>query len=200
MNNLRTFEIFLKVTAAQSGQILNYASIANSVGISQPTVKKWISLLEISGVIFLLFPHHRNFKKRLVKTPKLYFIDTGIVCFLLSLRTPEDLSSHPLYGSIFETFIISEFYKRISHVCEIPPLFFWRDKTGNEIDLIVDFGSKLLPVEIKSAKTYVSDFSHSLLKWMDLEGNSCNKGLVIYNGDEIIGSSKMITVVPWPVF
>jgi predicted AAA+ superfamily ATPase len=124
VSSLRTFENFLKLCAAHSGQLLNYAAIANAAGVSLPTVKKWVSLLETSGIVFLLPPHHQNFSKRVVKTPKLYFIDTGLLCLLLSIRQPGELAGHPLKGHIFETFIISEYYKRIAHLGEIPPLYF----------------------------------------------------------------------------
>jgi predicted AAA+ superfamily ATPase len=107
-----------------SGQLINYTSISNSIGVSQPTVKKWMSLLETSGILFVLPPHYKNFKKRIVKNPKLYFADTGVLSFLLSIRNPDELMSHPLFGNIFETFIISELYKRVFHVGENPPLLF----------------------------------------------------------------------------
>jgi hypothetical protein len=196
VENLRTFENFLKICASFSGQLVNYASLANAIGISQPTVKKWLSLLETSGIILLLPPHHKNFAKRLIKSPKLYFIDTGLVCFLLSIRTPAELKSHPLFGSIFETFVVSELYKRISHIGEIPPLFFWRDQTGNEIDLIVEIGGELLPVEIKSSKTYSADFSSAIKKWQSLKGNDSRRGLVIYAGTEIVGKTSPVCTAP----
>lgn len=197
VKNLRTFENFLKICAAHSGQMLNYNAIANAVGISLPTVKEWLSLLETSGIIFILPPHHRNFSKRLVKMPKLYFIDTGLWCFLLSLRSARDLKHHPLWGNIFETFVIGEFYKRISHVSDIPPLYFWRDKVGNEVDLLVDFGHSLFPIEIKSSRTFSSSFKGNLNEWLNLKGNPQERGLIIYNGDDVIGSDSNITTVPW---
>jgi predicted AAA+ superfamily ATPase len=197
VSNLRTFENFLKIIASNSAQLINYASVSNAIGISIPTVKSWVSLLETSGIIFILPPHHRNFSKRIVKTPKLFFIDTGLLCFLLSIRNSRDLKYHPLFGNIFETFIIGEFYKRISHISEIPPLYFWRDKTGNEIDLLVDFGNKLYPIEIKSSRTYSKAFNKTMSKWFQLKGNVQTKGLIIYNGDHIIGSNLDTPVVPW---
>lgn len=196
VENLRLFENFLKICAACTGQLVNYASMSNAIGISQPTVKKWLSLLETSGIIVLLPPHHKNFAKRLIKSPKLYFIDTGLVCFLLSIKTPAELKSHPLFGSIFETFVVSELYKRISHIGEIPPLFFWRDQTGNEIDLIVEIGADLLPVEIKSSKTYCADFSAGIKKWLTLKGNTSRHGLVIYAGTETVGKTSPVCTAP----
>ena len=197
VDNLKLFENFLQTCAAMSGQLINYTSISNSIGVSQPTVKKWMSLLETSGILFILPPHHKNFRKRLVKTPKLYFADTGVLSFLLSIRTPDELKGHPLFGNIFETFIIGELYKRVYHVGEKPPFYFWRDKTGNEIDLLVDIGSELLPVEIKSSKTYSREFKSSVLSWLNLKGNTSKKGFVIYRGKDVVGRKSTVTAVPW---
>ena len=197
VGDLRLFEDFLKICAAHSGQLLNYLSIGNAIGVSQPTVKRWISLLETSGIVFLLSPHYANFSKRIVKTPKLYFVDTGVLCFLLSIRHADELRAHPLRGEIFETFIIGEYYKRIAHIGESSPLYFWRDKTGNEIDMIVDFGTRLLPVEIKSAKTFSPSFRDGVNRWLKLKGNAATEGKIIYTGDRIIGKNDAIQVVPW---
>ncbi len=197
VDNLRLFENFLKACASFTGQLINYASLSNMLGISQPTVKKWISLLETSGIIILLQPHFKNFSKRVVKTPKLYFADTGILCFLLSIRSHGELSGHPLYGNIFETFVISDIFKRIFHLGEIPPLYFWRDRTGNEIDLLVDYGKRLFPVEIKSSKTFHNDFKSGIEKWFSLPDNKNRKGLIIYGGDDVIGKTGDIPCVPW---
>jgi len=196
VDNLRVFENFIKACAASAGQLVNYTSISNMIGTSLPTVKKWISLLETSGIVFLLQPYHKNFNKRLVKTPKLYFTDTGIVSYLLSIKNPDELKNHPLYGNIFENFIISEIYKRISHTGEQPPLFFWRDKTGNEIDLIVE-KKELLPVEIKSSRTYNTSFSAPVSAWLALKGNEAEKGFIIYRGDDIHGKNTPVATLPW---
>ena len=197
VSNLRTFENFLKVIASQSGQLINYASVSSLIGVSLPTVKNWLSLLETSGIIFILSPHHRSFSKRVVKTPKLFFIDTGLLCSLLSIRSSSDLKFHPLLGNIFETFVISEFYKRICHIAEIPPLYFWRDKTGNEIDLLVDFGQRLYPVEIKTSRTYSTAFKDNINRWFGLRGNTQTGGLIIFNGENIRASQSSIPAVPW---
>jgi hypothetical protein len=197
VDNLKLFEDFLKICASMSGQLINYTSISNSIGVSQPTVKKWLSLLETSGILFVLPPHYKNFKKRIVKTPKLYFTDTGVLSFLLSIRNPDELISHPLWGNIFETFIISELYKRVHHTGEKPPFYFWRDKTGNEIDLIVDIGSKLLPIEIKASKTYSPKLKTNIFSWLNLKNNTSEKGFVIYRGEEVIGKRSAVSVIPW---
>ncbi|MCD4812383.1 ATP-binding protein [bacterium] len=197
IKSLRLFEDFIKILAAYSGQLVNYAAISNLIGISQPTIKKWISLLETSGVIFILSQYYRNYSKRIVKTPKIYFIDTGLLCFLLSIYSEEQLKAHPNYGNIFESFIISDLYKRIHHTGHTPPLFFWRDKTGNEIDLLVDLGSYQLPIEIKSSKTFSASFKKSISYWFTLKGNANTKGLILYNGVQPLGSTSDIRAYPW---
>ncbi len=200
VNDLRTFENFLKISASYSGQLLNYAGISNHIGVSQPTVKKWLSVLETSGIIFILPPHYRNYSKRIVKTPKLYYTDTAVLCYLLSIKSTEHLKSHPLYGNIFETFIISEFCKRIMHIGEKPSLYFWRDKTGNEIDLIVEDGLTLTPFEIKLSRTFSSSFFENIERWFALKGNNNKKGFCIYAGDTTIGKDKDIGAYPWYTF
>lgn len=149
IRNLRTFENFLKLCASQSAQLMNYTTLSNSLGVSVPTIKEWISILETSGLIFILPPYFENFSKRIVKTPKIYFVDPGLLCFLLSIRTVEHLKSHPLLGSIFETFIVGECFKRFYNLGETPQLYFWRDQSGNEIDLLIYNGREGFPLEIK---------------------------------------------------
>ena len=185
------------IIAGNSGQLINYSAISNRIGISQPTVKRWLSILEASGIIFILQPHYKNFTKRLVKTPKLFFVDTGLLCFLLSIKTEEQLLTHPLYGNIFETFIISEIFKRISHLGEKPNIFFWRDKTGNEIDLLIEDGMELLPIEIKLSKTFSPSFFNGIQKWLDLKGNTFSRGIVLYGGDNVVGSKNQLSAYPW---
>ncbi|MDD5092345.1 MAG: ATP-binding protein [Candidatus Wallbacteria bacterium] len=197
ISDLRTFENFLKMTAAQSGQLLNCTTLSNGLGISVPTVKRWLSLLETSGIVFVLQPHFRNFGKRIVKTPKVYFIDTGLLCCLLSIRNSDVLKNHPLYGSIFENFIISEFYKRIHHLGETPQIFFWRDRQGLEIDLMIDCGNRLIPVEIKSSKTFSPHLCANLKKWTSLEGNQNCAGLIVYDGERPFGTRSEISTLPW---
>ena len=197
LGDLKTFEAFLRICASSSGQLLNLSAIGSSVGVSQPTAKRWLSLLETSGIVFLLQPHHKNFRKRLVKTPKLYFVDTGLLCFLLSIKTEAELISHPLYGAVFETLVVGEIYKRIVNLGEEPRLFFWRDKTGHEIDLLVDFGKTVLPIEIKSSRTHSSSFTEGIQKWLRLQGKSAAKGLVLYDGKQAVGQTGDLPVVPW---
>lgn len=199
IKNLRTFENFLKLTASQSGQLMNYTSLGNALGVSIPTIKEWISILETSGLIFILPPYFKNFSKRIVKTPKIYFADTGLLCHLLSIRNVDHLKTHPLLGSIFETFIISECFKRFHNLGEVPPLYFWRDQTGNEIDLLINNEPSCFPLEIKLSQSFHSDFKIGIEKWFALAGNHCHKGSVIYCGEHTHGTTTSVPIVPWYV-
>jgi len=158
IGDLEAFGRFIRLCAGRNGQLLNTAGLASDCGVTHTTVRRWISVLEASFIITLLRPHHRNFGKRLVKSPKLYFLDSGLLCFLLRIRSPEDLYSHASRGAVFESFILSEFHKNFVHRGEQPPLFFWRDSGGHEIDILIDMGTHLIPVEVKSARTVVGDF------------------------------------------
>jgi predicted AAA+ superfamily ATPase len=189
--------MFLKVAAANSGRILNKAAIANRTGVSEPTVSRWLSVLEASGVLFFAPPHFRNFTKRIVKSPKLYFTDTGLLSFLLGIYDSTQLKAHPLYGEIFETFIVSELLKRITHKGKRIGIFYWRDKTGHEIDLVLEHGQTLFPVEIKSASTYNPDFMKTLRWWMELPENTTDTGLIIYDGKEIVNRNGAVPCIPW---
>lgn len=193
IKNLLTFTQFLKIVASQSGQLMNYANISNAIGVSLPTVKQWISILETSGLIFILPPYFKNFSKRLVKTPKVYFVDTGLLCHLLSIRNVDQLKTHPLLGGIFENFMISECYKRFYNMAETPPLYFWRDQSGNEIDLLIEN----FPIEFKLSQSFHSEFKKGIERWLEIETNQANSGLVIYCGEQAVQTHSTISAVPW---
>jgi len=159
---LTDFQKFIRLCAGRIGQLLDYSSLADDCAISVPTVKAWLSILEASYIIFLLQPHFVNFSKRLVKSPKLYFYDTGLACYLLRIISVDQLSEHYLRGGLFESFILSDMKKHFYNKGEEPPLYFWRDSHQNEIDCIVDYGTKLVPVEIKSSKTFNERFFEKL--------------------------------------
>lgn len=197
IGDLRQFEMFLKIAAAHSGRILNKAAIANRTGVSEPTVSRWLSVLEASGVLFFVTPHFRNFTKRIVKSPKLYFTDTGLLSFLLGIYNPAQMKAHPLYGEIFETFVVSELMKRITHKGERIGIYYWRDKTGHEIDLLLEHRQTLFPVEIKSSSTYNSDFHKTLRWWMELSDNTNKNGLIIYDGKQVVNRNSTIPCIPW---
>jgi uncharacterized protein len=184
VGDLDTFSRFVGLCAGRTGQLLDLTSLGNDCGISHSTVRRWISILETSFIIKLLRPHHRNFNKRLIKSPKLYFIDTGLLCFLLRIRTPNDLRLHSGRGAIFESWVISEAMKNFYHRGLEPDIYFWRDSTGHEIDLILEFGNDLTAIEVKSGQTFSSDFLKELKYWRNLPGNDNTSAAVIYGGDD----------------
>lgn len=184
ITNLKTFETFLRVIAGRTGQLLNLSSLSNELGISHNTVKAWINLLETSGIVYLLQPFYSNISKRLVKTPKIYFTDTGLVCRLLGIESPAQLNTHPLYGSIFETHIVIEYLKYHLNRGVSPNVYFWRDKKGLEADLYKNVpGSKTEIFEIKSSQTIPED-AFGKLKQIQSTTNNDSQLNVIYGGDE----------------
>lgn len=182
IQELETFQRFVRLCAGRTGQLLNLSSLATECGITHNTAKAWISVLEASYIIFLLRPHHANFNKRLVKTPKLYFYDVGLVSWLLGIQTQEQIETHPLRGHIFETCIIAELMKSRLNQGERPNLFFWRDSNGNEVDVIAEQGTTLIPIEMKSGKTVTPEAFDGLKKWLALAGDSAGEPVLIYGG------------------
>ena len=171
----------MRLCAARVGQLLDLSSLSRESGLSLPTVKSWLSVLEASYIIFLLQPHHENFNKRVVKMPKLYFYDTALACNLLRLTSPDDVYDHYLRGELFESMIISDFLKKRYHHGLPPNVYFWRDKIGTEVDCLLEEGNRLTPIEIKSASTINPSMFDGLSKWGALS-NSSQKGTVIYGG------------------
>lgn len=196
IHELETFQHFVRLCAGRTGQLLNLSSLATECGITHNTAKAWISVLEASYLVFLLRPHFVNFNKRLVKMPKLYFYDVGLAAWLLGIRTTEQIITHPLRGSLFETFIISELIKSKLNRGEKPSFFFWRDSNGNEVDLIYEQGIKLIPVEVKSGRTLTHESFAGLEKWCALAGEKAGAAALIYAGDESY-TQKGIKVIGW---
>lgn len=196
IQELEIFQRFVRLCAGRTGQLLNLSSLATECGITHNTAKAWISVLEASYLVFLLRPHAVSFNKRLVKMPKLYFYDAGLVAWLLGIRTPEQLETHPLRGHIFETFIIAELIKSQLNRGEKPAFFFWRDNNGNEVDMIIEQGATLIPVEIKSGRTLTNESFKGLEKWRALAGAKAGDAALIYGGDETY-KHKDIKVVGW---
>lgn len=184
VHDLSTFQTFLSLCAGRTGQLLNLSSISVELGVSHNTVKAWLSLLETSFIIFLLRPHHKNFRKRLVKMPKLYFWDTGLAATLLNIKNEDQLNQHPMKGALFENLIVADLAKQAHHHGEDPQLTFWRDNTGHEIDLIWEGGTTLLPIEIKSGKTIREEWTEPLRFWCKLSGVSPHDAFLIHGGDE----------------
>ena len=183
VQDLDAFQRFVRLCAGRSGQVLNLSSLAADCGITHNTAKAWISVLEASYVLFLLRPHHANFNKRLIKSPKLYFHDTGLMCWLLGVQTPEQLVVHPLRGQVFETYVISELRKAFLNRGEPPLFYFWRDSNGNEVDLLIEWAGGLMPVEIKSGQTLNRDFFTGLERWIALAGDMARSPTLIYGGE-----------------
>jgi predicted AAA+ superfamily ATPase len=196
IQELETFQRFVRLCAGRTGQLLNLSSLANETGITHNTAKAWISVLEASYLIYLLRPHHANFNKRLVKMPKLYFYDVGLVSWLLGIRTVEQLETHPLRGNLFETFVIAELVKSRFNHGERPNLYFWRDSNGNEVDVIAEQGTALMPIEIKSGKTVARDSFAGLDKWRELAGDAAIDPILIYSGNDEY-SQNGIKVTGW---
>lgn len=196
VRDLSVFQRFVKMCAARTGQLLNLSSLASDCGITHNTAASWISVLEASYIIYLLRPHYRNFNKRLVKAPKLYFCDTGFAAWLLGIREPEQISFHAQRGALFETLIVTEFLKARFNQGLQPNLFFWRDSKGLEIDLVLEEGDDLKPLEIKSGQTIVPEFLTGLKKWAALSGASDRPAWLVYGGDRAL-TRGAVTVLPW---
>ena len=183
VRDLRQFRKFLSLCAARCGQLLNLNSLANDCGISQPTAKAWISVLESSYIIYLLQPHYANFNKRVIKTPKLYFYDTGLLCHLLKITQASGISMHPLKGSIFENFALSELIKQNEHQYLHADFSFWRDSSGHEVDLLTYLDDRLSVTEVKTTETIKDDFFKGINYFSALEGSHVAKKNLIYTGD-----------------
>jgi uncharacterized protein len=182
IHDLSLFIRFLKLCAGRTGQLLNLSSLANDCGISVNTAKSWISVLETSFIVFLLQPHYKNFNKRLIRMPKLYFFDTGLASSLLEIKSETQMASHYLKGFLFENFIISEFMKnRFNHGFR-SNCYFWKDNKGNEVDCIIENAEKLVPVEIKSGSTFNQDFFKNIAYWNKISQNSSENSFVVYGG------------------
>jgi predicted AAA+ superfamily ATPase len=193
--DLSSFELFVRLCAGRIGQLLNVNNLAIETGIDNKTVNSWLGLLESSFILFRLKPHHRNFNKRLVKMSKLYFCDTGLALALLGVNQQEQLYQHPLRGAIFENFMISEFLKHRYNRGLSNNLYFWRDNTGHEIDLLLEEVNQLHPVEIKAGKTITADYFKSLQFWQKISGEK--EGTVVYGGDQVQKRSDGLRVLPW---
>lgn len=182
IGDLSRFTRFIKLCAGRIGQLLNLSSLAVECGVSVPTISSWISVLEASYICYLLRPDWNNFSKRLVKSPKLYFYDTGLACSLLDIKSPEQLDTHYSRGALFENMIINSFIKQAWNEGREADLRFWRDSQGNEVDLLVYDGEKPMAYEIKSGETYQSSFFKGLTKWAASTGNDIDCLNVIYGG------------------
>lgn len=182
ITNLALFQRFLKVCASRVGQEVNYSSISNDTGVDQKTVLSWFGILEASFIAFRLQPFYNNLGKRLTQMPKLYFYDTGLCCSLLELETESHVNTHPLRGALFENFIILELLKARFNNGQRSNLFYWRDRTGNEIDLLLDQSGQVVPIEIKTAATFTKDYVKGISYWKKINPQTKNS-YVIFTGN-----------------
>lgn len=182
--NMRQFQTFMRLCAGHVGQLVNYSSLADGCGISVPTAKTWLSVLERSYILFLLQPYHRNFNKRLVKTPKIYFYDTGLACYLLNINDPAFVGTYYQKGSLLENLIIAELVKQAYHLGMRPAYHFWRDNHQNEIDLIWEENLKMNLLEIKYSQTLSGHFFAPFHKFKSFSGIEPEKQILVYGGTQ----------------
>lgn len=195
ISDLLIFEKFMRILAGRTGQELNLSAISNEVGVDLKTIQSWIGILESSFIIYLLKPYFQNFNKTIVKRPKVYFYDVGLVCAFLRINNRSQIETHPLRGAVFENMVVIETVKKYTNKGINPPLYFWRDKTGREIDLIIDYNNEIVPIEIKSGKTVNQDFFKSLNYFMEI--SKTNKAILAYAGNQVQNRSNGIQVKNW---
>lgn len=198
ITNLSVFERFLRLCAGRVGQLLNMNSLGVEVGVDAKTIQAWIGILETSFIAFRLQPHHQSFNKRIVKMPKLYFYDTGLVAALLGIEQEKQLDVNVYRGALFENLIVLELMKARFNKANLNPLFFWRDNNGHEIDLIFEKENELIPVEIKSGQTVTNAYFKGIEYWQKLtQATPIQPGFVIYAGSSTQHRSNHISVLPF---
>ena len=196
IGDINAFIQFTRLCAGRIGQLLNYAGLASDAGISPNTAKAWLSILESSYILYRLQPYHRNFNKRLVKSSKLYFYDTGVACSLLGIREENQVHLHYMKGSLFENLILNEFIKRNFNRGENRQPYFWQDNHGKKIDCLLVNGERVTPVEVKSGKTMSTSYFDNLKYWRSLADLPDDRGYVVYGGDQSMQTSSG-TLISW---
>ena len=196
ISNLSQFSKLLKLCAGRTGQILNLTSLSNDCGIDQKTVAAWLSVLQSSYIIYLLKPYHGNFNKRIIKTAKLYFYDTGVACSLLGISNAKQVTTHACKGGLFENMIVSELLKERFNAGIADNLYYWRDKTGNEVDIVLDKAGKLTAMELKAGETISQDFFKGIEYFAALNNTAIQK-ILVYGGKEEQKRSNGIIVKAW---
>lgn len=197
VGDLVAFQRFVELCAGRTGQCINYSTLAADAGISQPTAKAWLSILEASFILYRLPAWSGNIRKRLVKMPKLVFYDTGLVCWLLGLRSAEQLQNHPLRGAIFESWVISEVVKHRANAGERGGVYFYRDRGGTEADLLVETADGMIVIEAKAGQTIAKDMLSPVMRVRDiLSGVAEPRPVLVYGGDQK-QSRQNVTIVPW---
>jgi len=183
VRDLTQFQRFVRMCAARSGQLLNLAALGVDCGVSAVTARQWLSVLETSYLVMQLQPYHTNFGKRLTKTPKLYFLDVGLMAWLLGLRDVNTLATHAARGALFETWVVSELVKQRFNAGQRAELFFWRDNTGHEVDVVYDTPQGLQGIEIKSGSTFASDWPKAINKWSSLATDPVCTPRIVFGGE-----------------
>lgn len=196
IGNLSLFRKFLLLCAGRSGQLLNLTALGNEVGVDHKTIQSWIAVLEAGFLVYRLPPYFQNWNKRVVKQPKLIFLDTGVLCSLLGIRDVQTMQSHPLRGAVFESWAVSETVKFQLNRGERPAVFFWRDHSGHEIDLLVEQAGRLRSIEVKSGETVLGTWFDGLNWFQKVAGDTFETGAVIYGGDQA-STRKGFHVIPW---
>jgi predicted AAA+ superfamily ATPase len=195
IENTLLFNRFLQLCAGRTSQQLNVSALSNDTGVEIKTIQAWLSILQSSYIIYLLPPYHRNYNKRVVKTPKLYFVDTGLACSLLGINQMAELEHSHFRGALFENHVINEIIKQKYNTGSTAGMYYWKENNGVEVDLVIDTGARLIPHEIKAAATFNEDFLKNLRKWNMLSGS--NEGFLLYNGQMEFNRPDHLSVMNW---
>lgn len=196
IGNLTQFQMFLRALAARSAQILNLSDLARDVGISVKTARDWLSLLEASFQVFLLRPYYVNLGKRMVKAPKIYFTDTGLLCYLVGLRDVEHAINGPMGGALFENWVVADMFKVFLNRGEEPPLYYWRTSHGSEVDLVIETQSGLIPLEIKYTETLRPEMAKGIVSFRKDFGEKAAAGYVVFAGETTLPLAENISSLP----
>lgn len=197
VNDLGTFQTFLRLTAARTGQILNLADLARDAGVSPPTVRQWLNVLEASHQIYLLRPYFENFGKRMIKSPKLYWLDPALATFLVGLHDEEAILRGPMAGALIETVVVSELVKAYLNRGMPPMLWYWRSRDGWEVDVLLERSQRLHPIEVKSTATPRPAHAGSIVRWRELAGKKAGDGLLVANVERPSSLVPGVRVLPW---
>ncbi|MFO7727583.1 MAG: ATP-binding protein [Desulfonatronovibrio sp.] len=196
IRNVAAFERFVKLCAGRVGQLLNLNSLGNDAGVTHTTAREWISILEASYIIFQLPPWHANISKRLIKTPKIYFWDVGLASYLLGLQEEHQVSRDPLRGNLFENMVVAELFKQHYHQGIRPRLSFYRDSSGNEVDVVIERGHDLVLLEIKAGQTVSRSYFQGLDRFAHVVGERVRGGMVVYSGEK---AQRRSSWEVWPI-
>jgi predicted AAA+ superfamily ATPase len=196
LGDLTQFQVFLRALAARSAQILNLSDLAREVGVAVNTAKNWISILEASFQVFTLRPYYANIGKRLIKSPKIYFMDTGLLCYLVGLRDVEHAAAGPMGGAIFENLVVADLYKTYLHRGEEPVMYYWRTAAGSEVDVIIETQSGLVPIEIKLSETPRFEMSKEIHAFQRDFKEKAQAGYVLHPGDVVLPLGQGVTALP----